>query len=673
MHSHPCEDAHPPALRGASISRRQLHGLLAGLAAVACVPGTQARDQDGAGARLPLGAFAQLPQMQQVQLSPDGQHIAFLVNLEDTTVLVTRAVAGGGALTSLLKTDNERYHFRWLAWVGNDRVLGSVRFRSTRFQVDVTETRLMSIHRDGSGLVVLNQEREVPSIGRTSAQIQDEVVDWMPRDGQHILLAVGQGEQHLPAVYKLDVLTGRRSMVQIPRRGVRSWITDQQSRVRLGVAQDALAIEIIERLAGGDYRSLWRFDRYTDAEFWPLGFGADPQELWAQGWHEGHKALFSVNLADPALPRTLRLARPGTDLEGALMHSPVTDEVVGLQVSLQAGEDEARAEIWSPEWKDLALAVDERLPNRFNRLRSFSRDAQRYLVHSSGNGQPAQYYIGDRTRGQLALLADTYPGLPPRLLAGKQRVRIQARDGLELGAYLSRPRGASGPLPLVLLPHGGPQSFDDADFDIWTELLANRGMLVLQVNFRGSSGSGIDHKLAGLKRWGLEMQDDLTDAAQWAIAQQLADPQRVAIVGASYGGYAALMGLVKTPELYRCGISFAGVSDLQDLVQHQGFFVEGLADVEAQIGRFWGDRERLRATSPLRQVARIQAPVLLAHGSADTVVPVSQSKDMARALQRASKPCQYLELEGGDHHLSRQSHRLAFFGAMEAFLLQHLG
>lgn len=673
MHHHSGNDARPPALHGPSISRRQWHGLLAGLATVACVPATQASEQDRTSARLPLSAFAQLPRMQQMQLSPDGKHIAFLVNLDDITVLVTRALAGDGALTSLLKTDNERYHFRWLAWVGNERVLASVRFRSTRFQVDATETRLMSIHRGGGAPMVLNQERDVPSLGRTSAQIQDEVVDWMPRDGQHILLAVGEGGQQLPAVYKLDVLTGRRSMVQVPRRGVRSWITDQQSRVRLGLVQDELAFEVIERLPTGDYRSLWRFDRYTDAELWPLGFGADPQELWAQGWHEGHKALFSVNLADPALPRTLRLARPGIDLEGALMRSPVTDDVVGLQVALQAGEDEVRAEIWSPEWKALASAVDERLPNRFNHLRSFSRDAQRYLVHSSGNGQPAQYYLGDRASGQLVMVGETYPDLPQRSLVGKQRVRIQARDGLQLGAYLSRPRGASGPLPLVLLPHGGPQSFDDADFDIWTELLANRGMLVLQVNFRGSSGSGIGHKLAGLKRWGLEMQDDLTDAVQWAIAQQLADPQRVAIVGASYGGYAALMGLVKTPELYRCGISFAGVSDLQDLVQHQSYFVAGSADVEAQVGRFWGDRERLRATSPLRQVARIQAPVLLAHGSADTVVPASQSKDMARALRRDGKSCQYLELEDGDHYLSRQSHRLAFFGAMEAFLLQHLG
>jgi dienelactone hydrolase len=672
-------DAGPDARSSRVLSRRQLHRLVAAMAGTVCLPGVGADKADEADKpapgepveRLPLAAFAQLPRMQHVELSPDGRHIACLINLDDTTVLVTRAVTGDGALTALLKTDNQRFHFRWLAWVGNDRVVASVRYASDRFQVDVTETRLLSVGRDGSNLTVLSQRRET-SQGRMNVQLQDRVIDWMPRDGQHILLAAPEGTRGYSAVYKLDVLTGKRSMVQVPRQGVGSWMTDAQHRVRIGVMQSGLSIEIVERPVDGAFRTLWRFERYTPAEAWPLGFGANPQELWVQAWHEGYKAIFTVDLADPALPRTLRLARPGVDLDGELMRSPVTQEVIGLQHVLQEGEGEQRADIWSPDENALVLAIDRQLPRRFNRLASFSQDAARYVVRSSGNGQPAQYYIGDRAAGTLTLLTDTYPGLPARLLVGKKAVRIQARDGLVLQAWLSRPRGATGPLPLVLLPHGGPQAYDNADFDLWTELLANRGMLVLQVNFRGSAGGGIDHRLAGLKRWGLEMQDDLTDAAQWAITQQLADPARIAIVGGSYGGYAALMGVVKTPALFRCAVSFAGVGDLQALVTHQAFHFGGAADMEAQVGRIWGDGERLRATSPLQQVARIQAPMLLAHGSADAVVPVSQSRDMAQALKQAGKRCDYLELDGGDHHLSRQSHRLAFFGAMEAFLAEHL-
>jgi dipeptidyl aminopeptidase/acylaminoacyl peptidase len=232
--------------------------------------------------------------------------------------------------------------------------------------------------------------------------------------------------------------------------------------------------------------------------------------------------------------------------------------------------------------------------------------------------------------------------------------------------------GKTPPLPLVLLPHGGPHSRDHADFDVETEFLANRGYAVLQVNFRGSAGFGHDFMVAGLQRWGLEMQDDLTDAVQWAVAQGVADPARICIVGGSYGGYAALMGLVKTPQLYRCAASFAGVADLIDLIQHYGDYIGGHAAMQAQLGSAWSDRDRLRATSPALNADRIQAPVLLVHGTADRSVPVDQSRDMASALKRLGKPHRYIEQPGGDHHLSRYSHRLEYFKALEAFLAEHL-
>ena len=271
------------------------------------------------------------------------------------------------------------------------------------------------------------------------------------------------------------------------------------------------------------------------------------------------------------------------------------------------------------------------------------------------------------------LLGRTYPELAPPQLMGKQVVRIQARDGLSLVAYITRGRGAGkAPGPMVVLPHGGPHSRDDADFDPWAELLASRGYTVLQVNFRGSSCYGAAFLKAGLQQWGKEMQEDLEDAVQWAVSKGVADPQRVCIVGGSYGGYAALMGVVKTPQLYRCAVSFAGVSNLTDLALYWKDFIGGKKFARRTLGDWWDDRERLRATSPALQAQRIEVPVLLVHGTADRSVPVEQSRDMAKALASAGRSYRYVEQEGGDHHLSRQAHRTEFLRELEAFLQAHL-
>jgi dipeptidyl aminopeptidase/acylaminoacyl peptidase len=224
----------------------------------------------------------------------------------------------------------------------------------------------------------------------------------------------------------------------------------------------------------------------------------------------------------------------------------------------------------------------------------------------------------------------------------------------------------------VLLPHGGPIAMDSNDFDPLVQFLADRGYAVLQVNFRGSAGFGHAHMSAGLKRWGLEMQDDLSDAVKWLTESGVADPARVCIVGGSYGGYAALMGGAKTPELYRCVVSFAGVSDLIDLGAHEAAFLNGRAVYAEQVGSLWSDRDRLKATSPSRLAAQFRAPVLLLHGTLDRSVPFEQSESMADALRSEGRRFRFVKQEGGDHHLSGQAQRTEFYREIETFLAEHL-
>lgn len=631
--------------------------------------------------RAPVAHYASLPLLSGMTLSPDGQSIAVLLNQEGRTLVATRPVAGG-KLVPVLSTDNTSHHFNWARWVNDERLLVSLRFASRRDFTGTMETRLVSVKADGSGAIDLTRFDRGSSITtvRRTQQLQDRVIDWLPDDGRHVLLALPSVDSNEAlGVVKVNVETGARSQLRSPERGARAWLTDAQHRLRVGVFSDGDERWSVRATdgEGGAWRTLWQFEKTADA-VWPLGFDKDPQRLYVTALHQGRSAVFSVKLDDPALPRTLLLSDARHDVGGALLRAPLSGEVLGLVGAEGAGDEEGGATtLWSPAWRSLLAGLNQALPGRYNRIIHIGHDEQRFLLYSSGNGQPGQFFVGDRDKGTIALVADTHPELDPALLSGKQRASIRARDGLPLNVYLTLPQGrklgdGGGPLPMVLLPHGGPQSRDDDDFDYWTEFLANRGHAVLQVNFRGSDGYGSAFKEAGLRRWGLEMQDDLTDAVQWAIAQRVADAGRVCIVGGSYGGYAALMGVVKTPELYRCAVSFAGVTHLPDLILAESQYIGGRQAADRMIGQFWGDRAQLRATSPALQAERIRAPVLLVHGTADRSVPVEQSRDMAAALRSAGKPHRYIEQEGGDHYLSRYEHRLGFFQAMEQFLDQHL-
>ena len=221
----------------------------------------------------------------------------------------------------------------------------------------------------------------------------------------------------------------------------------------------------------------------------------------------------------------------------------------------------------------------------------------------------------------------------------------------------------------MINPHGGPISRDDGDFDYWAQFFSSRGYAVLQVNFRGSSGYGLEFMKAGLKNWGLNMQDNLEDSVRWLIYKGIADPDSICIVGGSYGGYAALMGVAKTPELYACAISFAGISDLRKMLGHTRHYTNRRV-AEEQIGT---DKKQLKETSPRLLAESIQVPVLLAHGSKYPVVPVQQSRLMESALEKHNNEFEYLEFKDGDHFLSSAGHRLVFFKAMERFLARYLG
>ena len=623
-------------------------------------------------AALPTEAYARPPQAQVVALSPSGQWFAAIVNREADSVVVVRPVDGSAPPRALVTSDNRESTLAWVHWASEQRLVISLRFPSTRWGADSVETRLIAIDRDGS-----DRRGLVDPIGPTSSvtgQVQDVVVDWLPQDGHHILVQRQVDLRDIwPGVFRLDIDSGRSELVQGRRAFVRRWLTDGAHRVRVGLRQEGTQVEVLLCDAdGGHWRSAWSYELFSPQAVEPLGFGADPDRLYVRADHEGRAAVFEVDLRDPALPRRLLLAAPEGDVEGRLVVDPATGKALGLNAA-PAGR--AAEGYWDDAGKALARSIDEALPDRYNRLLQFSADGRHYLLHSSGNGSPGQFFLGDRTQGKLEALARQYPALPAQGLARKSRHTIVARDGLKLPLLLTLPAGvnpAASPLPVVVLPHGGPISEDTLDFDPLPAFLADRGYAVLQVNFRGSGGQGWEHRNAGLQRWGLEMQDDISDAVQWLLQRGTADPARVCIVGGSFGGYAALMGGATTPQLYRCIVSVAGVTDLVDMATRSAGYVNGSDVFGRMVGAAWGDRARLQETSPVNLAVRFRAPVLLVQGTLDRSVPASQATAMAEALKAAGKDYRLVMLEGGDHNLSHAPHRLQFYRELEAFLAQQL-
>lgn len=640
-----------------------------------------------AAPKLPVESFASRPLVQRMQLSPDGQKVAMMVNNEGTTSILVQNLASPGAKpVGLMSTDHSEYSFNWFRWVNNDRVLVGTIFPTKRTQnsnstaggVRLYDTRLLSAKADGSQ--VINLVNPASFKGFWLPQFQDQVIDFEPDGGRHVLLQLNVPQQsvqsegigHDPEVYRVNVDTGSRSQVHDGRDGFNRWLVDRDHRVRMGIRRDKADIEVHACDPDGkNWRKLWSYKVLSKAGVSPIGFGKDPNQLFVLADFEGRRALFTVDLRDPALKQTLKLSDKVRDIEGSLVYSRKTGEAVGLGGS--TAQDAAAVNYWDKDRRELVSFIDQALPNRFNRIINLSDDETRYLVFSSNGRAAGQFYVGDDRANTLKLLAQSYATLPEADMVAKQSVKIKARDGLELPGFLSLPQGAvSTNLPTVLLVHGGPQWRDNADFDVWAQFLANRGYAVLQVNFRGSTGYGHGLLAAGLRRWGLEMQDDLADAAQWVVARGTADPKRMCIVGASFGGYAALMGVAKTPDQFRCSVSFAGVSDLTELIRDQALFQGGKDVAEIQIGSLDTDKDRLKATSPRYLATQIKVPVLLIHGTEDRSVAFEQGQFMDAALSAAGKPHRFIKQERGDHHLSLYAHSLQFFRELEGFLAQNL-
>lgn len=647
-------------------------------------------------ASIPIEHFFRRPALSQPTLSPDGSKIAMLVPGPDgRNALAVAEVSDPSKRTGIARFSDA--DIRSVAWVNDRRLVMSL----IDLQAPLGEQvlgGLYAIDADGSDFVFLvGRGRDVESTGHAAIR---------PLRGNHALFALlDDGSDDIvvqrfnflehgedpgsTTLLRLNTITrATRTLAPDAPPNVGTWVLDRTGQPRSAVSNSF----------EGRVRTYYR---EPNSDAWVLinesdGFDPAPGDFVPLGISHDGKLIVSSIRDDPARTNALyhydvtsrkRADKPFLALQGF-------DTTVGERGSQLVFDKESRvllgvgylSDAAGTAWLDddmrrLQERIDAVLPGTNNLISCSAscKSQKRYIVTAYSDRQPSVYFLFDPTvegRSALSLIGASRPWIDAATMATQDFARIKARDGLEFPAYVTRPNG-KGPFPTVVLVHGGP--FVRGHQWGWGaegQFLASRGYLVIEAEYRGSRGYGERLFRAGWKQWGLAMQDDLTDATRWAISKGLADPKRVVIAGASYGGYATMMGLVKDPDLYRAGIDWVGVTDISLMYDIGWSDFAGSTWQRYGMPRLVGDREKdraqLDATSPLKRAAEITKPVLMAYGTEDMRVPLPHGTRMRDALRAAGRvEVEWVTYPQEGHGFLLEKNTIDFWSRVERFLTRH--
>jgi dipeptidyl aminopeptidase/acylaminoacyl peptidase len=635
----------------------KIFGWLGALAA--CVFSTQVSAEE----LLPISAFARLPAIDDVSVSPDGRYVSWISVTQGTRVAVVADRNDGGKLKVVLRADkDDHFQMRWCNWGNNTRLVCGFRAMTNELGVVFPVTRMVAVNADGTEIKVLIQN------GRAGvSQFQDEVIDWTPDDPNTVLVEADDDRNTFPTVFKLNIYTGNMAISVREREPIRNFRSDGRGRVRLGWGFVDKRISYFAKLENeSSWLRLARVDAFSEHHVMrPIAMSPGRNKVFATAIWKGRDALWEMDLADRENP-VLLFDHALVDADTPLLAKD------GRMLGVFYETDRPFAFYTDERARAVIAAVKTLLPaGAFNVITDMTQDERFYVIRSSSDVDSRSYALLDTKDGKLELLGSAYPELAKAKdrLARMTSIRYPANDGTEIPGYLTVPANLRPEkLPLVVLPHGGPVARDSWQFDWLTQFLASRGYAVLQMNFRGSSGYGLEWLYAAHQDWGGLTYSDITDGTKWAVKQGIADPDRICIVGASFGGYAALLGAVRDSNLYKCSVSIAGVSDLIELQDDSRAFVNS-AIAREQIGT---NRDKLKGDSPRRHAESVQIPVLLVHGNKDSQVNFDHSDDMVSALKRAKKNYKLVEIDDGDHQFSREADRVKLLSELETFLKAHL-
>ncbi len=632
---------------------------LLGLVALLSYPAVALFGADPVSAADPASAIAKFfghADFSEVQLSPSGRYLAAAVPAQGRLRL---AVVDLDAGTSRIVTSVDGEDVRAIQWVNENRLIFGVADLQAELGAQ-TAGGLYAVNRDGS------ESRQLAGHRFTG------LLPLLDDGSDDVLILSNEFNLHYPDVYRLNTRTGRSQLVTAGRPGdVISWVADAKGDVRAAVTIEKGTTRRVFWRASGDgaWVELGTYELGVP-RMSPVAFDADGTLLVASDIGRDTAAIYRYDVQRKALGEVVA-AHAEADLTGDLVRDPNSRRIVGIRYQ---GEKPGTA--WfDPEWARLQKTVDASLPDHVNRI---ERRGNRVLIESFSDRDPGAYYLLDLAKRRIEPVGILRKAINPAEMPKREFVRYKARDGLEIPAYLTLPpnKQAKG-LPLVMYVHGGP--WVRGGYWRWRPApayLASLGYAVLEPDFRGSTGWGRKLYLAGWKQWGLAMQDDLNDGMDWLAAQGIIDPRHACIMGASYGGYAVMMGLARDPERWRCGINYVGVTDINLMFDVTWSDTAGTDSLRYAARELIGDPDndaaRLQAASPLRNAGKITKPVLMAYGTADRRVPLIHGEQMRDALVARNVPVEWVTYTDEGHGFLLEANRFDFYRRVTDFLARNI-
>lgn len=604
---------------------------------------------DSHAKQVPLRDFFRNPQEAGYQLSPNGAYYAFLKPYENRQNIFVKPRSGGDAVRVTSETDRDIGGY-W--WKGNDRLL------FVKDNGGDENFHLFSVSPDGK------TQRDLTPFDSVTVR----VVDGLEDNDDEILIEMNKRNHEIFDVYHLDLKSGDLKMIAENPGNIQGWVTDHDGRIRAAVTTDGVNSSFLYR-----EREDQPFKTIVTTNFKeslsPLFFTFDNKYLYASS-NIGRDKSAIVKI-DPATAKEIEV----------IYQNPEVD-VDNLNFSHKR---KVLTTIVYETDKNHRYFLDKQIEKTFSRLESalkgydvsigsMDRNEDMYIVRAFNDHTYGSYYLYDVKTDKLSKITDIAPWLNEADMADMKPISFTTRDGMTLHGYLTLPKGVSAKnLPIIVNPHGGPWARDGWYFNPEVQLFANRGYGVLQINYRGSTGYGRKFWESSFKQWGKNMQNDITDGVQWLIKQGVADPKRVAIYGASYGGYATLAGVTMTPELYRCAIDYVGVSNLFTFMKSIPPYWKPYLDMfHEMVGDPQKDSVLLYEASPVFHVDRIKAPMLVLQGKNDPRVNINESNQMVEALKKRGIDVPYIVKDNEGHGFHNEENRIEAYEAMEKFLGSHM-